>query len=150
MGDGIMSLRNHAHGILFRSWSFTETPRIPRWSTSVAELKRSGSMRDWHLALIVLIFTTSNEPGRFSCRTIRGAARGVRVRSTAEILAADRGRRRPLAEGDVAAIGGAEFGIDAYIDPAFHKREVETVWARCWQVAAARTRCRSPGDYHRL
>ena len=57
--------------------------------------------------------------------------------TTAEILAAD-ARPAPafLGEGDVGAIGAAEYSIDAYTDPAFHSQEVETVWAKCWQVAA--------------
>jgi nitrite reductase/ring-hydroxylating ferredoxin subunit len=68
--------------------------------------------------------------------------------TTAEILAAD-ARPAPafMGEGDVAAIGGAEYGIDAYTDPTFHKREVETVWARCWQVAAREDAVPNPGDF---
>jgi nitrite reductase/ring-hydroxylating ferredoxin subunit len=68
--------------------------------------------------------------------------------STAEILASDRKPAPALfADGDVQAIPGAEFGIDAYIDPAFHKREAETVWARCWQVAGREDAVEKTGDY---
>jgi phenylpropionate dioxygenase-like ring-hydroxylating dioxygenase large terminal subunit len=68
--------------------------------------------------------------------------------STAEILATD-ARPAPafLGEGDVATISGAEYSIDAYIDPAFHKREVETVWSRCWQVACREDEVPKPGDF---
>ncbi len=68
--------------------------------------------------------------------------------STAEILAADT-RPAPIlfADGDVQAIPEAEFGIDAYIDPAFRQREVETVWARTWQVACREDEVAKPGDY---
>ena len=56
--------------------------------------------------------------------------------STAEILAADiKPAPAFMGEGDVTDIPGAEYSIDAYTDPAFHRREVETVWSRCWQVA---------------
>ncbi|MDB5393365.1 MAG: aromatic ring-hydroxylating dioxygenase subunit alpha [Rhodospirillales bacterium] len=68
--------------------------------------------------------------------------------STAEILAAD-AHPAPtfLGEGDVTAMGGAAFRIDAYTDPAFHRREVETVWSRCWQVAAREDEQPKPGDF---
>jgi nitrite reductase/ring-hydroxylating ferredoxin subunit len=68
--------------------------------------------------------------------------------STAEILAADPHPAPAfLGEGDVTAIDGAEFGIEAYTDPAFHQREVETVWAHCWQVAAREDEFTKPGDF---
>ncbi len=77
----------------------------------------------------------------------RRAARCPGV-TTAEILAADPHPAPAfLGEGDVAAIGGASFGIEAYTDPAFHAREVETVWARCWQLAAREDEVPNPGDY---
>ena len=68
--------------------------------------------------------------------------------STADILAADP-RPAPafLGEGDVEAIDGAEFGVAAYTDAAFHQREVDTVWSRCWQVAARADELAKPGDF---
>jgi nitrite reductase/ring-hydroxylating ferredoxin subunit len=68
--------------------------------------------------------------------------------STADILAAD-ARPAPalFADGDVQAIPQAEFGIDVYIDPAFHKRETETVWAKCWQLACRADEVEKAGDY---
>ena len=68
--------------------------------------------------------------------------------STAEILAADPHPAPAfLGEGDVTAIGAADYGIDAYTDPAFHRREIETVWSRCWQVAAREDELPNPGDF---
>jgi phenylpropionate dioxygenase-like ring-hydroxylating dioxygenase large terminal subunit len=52
-----------------------------------------------------------------------------------------------MGEGDVSAIDGAEFGVEAYTDPAFHRREVETVWLRCWQVACREEEIPNPGDF---
>jgi nitrite reductase/ring-hydroxylating ferredoxin subunit len=68
--------------------------------------------------------------------------------TTAEILAAD-AKPAPafLSEGDVTEIAGAEFAVAAYTDPAFHRREVETVWARCWQFACREDEVEKPGDY---
>ncbi|HEX4504927.1 MAG TPA: aromatic ring-hydroxylating dioxygenase subunit alpha [Alphaproteobacteria bacterium] len=68
--------------------------------------------------------------------------------STAEILAADvKPAPAFMGEGDVAAIPGAEYSIDAYLDPAFHRREVETMWSRCWQVACREDEVPNPGDF---
>jgi nitrite reductase/ring-hydroxylating ferredoxin subunit len=68
--------------------------------------------------------------------------------STAEIVAAD---ARPasafLGEGDVASLGDAELSTDAYTSPDFHRREVDAVWRRCWQVACRADEIPNPGDY---
>jgi len=68
--------------------------------------------------------------------------------STAEILAADiKPAPAFMGEGDVTDIPGAEYSIDAYTDPAFHRREVETVWSRCWQVACREDEVPNAGDF---
>ncbi len=68
--------------------------------------------------------------------------------STAEILAADRRPAPPfLGESGVLSLGDAEFPTDAYTSGDFHRREVETVWRRCWQVACRADEVPNPGDY---
>jgi len=68
--------------------------------------------------------------------------------STAEILAAD-DRPAPafLAESDVDFLGDADLGTEAYASPEFHRREVATVWARCWQMACREDQLAKAGDF---
>jgi phenylpropionate dioxygenase-like ring-hydroxylating dioxygenase large terminal subunit len=68
--------------------------------------------------------------------------------TTAEILAND--TNPPPAFFDESVFpdaGPMDFSIDAYISPAFHQREVETVWRRCWQVACRADEVPNPGDF---
>jgi phenylpropionate dioxygenase-like ring-hydroxylating dioxygenase large terminal subunit len=68
--------------------------------------------------------------------------------STAEILAADTNPAPPfMSESSAETDAGAHFGIEAYTDHTFHRREVETVWRRCWQVACREEDVPIPGDY---
>lgn len=68
--------------------------------------------------------------------------------STAEILAADDHPAPPLlAESAYRPAWDAHFGTDAYTDPAFHAREVDRVWRRCWQAACREEQVPNPGDY---
>jgi nitrite reductase/ring-hydroxylating ferredoxin subunit len=66
--------------------------------------------------------------------------------SVQQIFALD--RRPPpdlFREGDVDFVGTGELAFDAYLSADFHRREVEKVWMRCWQMATRSERLRRPG-----
>jgi len=56
--------------------------------------------------------------------------------STQDIQAADLRPAPPLLrESSTTQLGSADLSVDAYIDYDFHRREIDKVWRRCWQMA---------------
>lgn len=68
--------------------------------------------------------------------------------STQQIEAADR-RPAPslLHEAPSPAQGSDALAVDAYIDYGFHRREIDKVWRRTWQVACREEVVRETGSY---
>lgn len=52
-----------------------------------------------------------------------------------------------LHEAPAAALGSDNLSIDAYIDHDFHRREIDKVWRRTWQVACREEVVRETGSY---
>src|SRR5579859_840187 len=68
--------------------------------------------------------------------------------TTAEVLASDL-KPAPgfLAPSDPVRLDQGAWSVDAYTSRDFHRREVETVWRRCWQVACRADEIPNPGDF---
>lgn len=67
--------------------------------------------------------------------------------STSDIIAADARPAPPiLAEGDVDFLGDGDLDVAAYISPDVHRRELASMWSRCWQMACREEVLREPGD----
>jgi len=68
--------------------------------------------------------------------------------STQDIQAADTHPAPPLLrESSTTSLGSADLSIDAYTSYAFHRREVDKVWRRCWQMAGREDTVREVGSY---
>lgn len=79
----------------------------------------------------------------------KGAARCPGAPSTQEIIAGD----KVAAPGWVRSesyefLGDQDIPKDRYIDPAFAKKELDSLWNRTWQFACREEHIREVGDYH--
>jgi nitrite reductase/ring-hydroxylating ferredoxin subunit len=67
---------------------------------------------------------------------MRAAGEGRQGPSVQEVLATDRYEvPAVLREACEPSLGDEDLAIDAYTSPEHHRREVEKVWRRAWQVA---------------
>ena len=81
-------------------------------------------------------------------KLIPGAARCPAI-STQDIIAADKIKAPGwVASEDYAYMGSESISKDRYIDPAFAKREMESMWTRTWQFACREEHIPEAGDYY--
>jgi nitrite reductase/ring-hydroxylating ferredoxin subunit len=78
-----------------------------------------------------------------------GAARCPQEPSTQDIIARDRVAAPAWVRCEsYEFLGDEDISIDRYIDPAFAKREFDTLWNRTWQFACREEHIPEVGDYY--
>ncbi len=78
-----------------------------------------------------------------------GAARCPNEPTTQEIIAKDRVAAPDWVRSEsYEFLGDEDISIDRYIDPAFAKKEFDTLWTRTWQFACREEHIPDVGDYY--
>ncbi len=78
-----------------------------------------------------------------------GAARCPNEPTTQEIIAKDRVAAPDWVRSEsYEFLGDEDISIDRYIDPAFAKKEFDTLWTRTWQFACREEHIPEVGDYY--
>ncbi len=80
---------------------------------------------------------------------LKGEARCPGAPSTQEIIAADKVEApRWVRSESYEFLGDEDIPTDRYIDPAYAKKELDTLWKRTWQFACREEHIPQVGDYH--
>jgi nitrite reductase/ring-hydroxylating ferredoxin subunit len=79
----------------------------------------------------------------------KGDARCPGAPSTQDIIAADKVKAPDwVCSESYKFLGDADIPTDRYIDPAFAKKEMDTLWKKTWQFACREEHIPQVGDYH--
>jgi nitrite reductase/ring-hydroxylating ferredoxin subunit len=82
-------------------------------------------------------------------RLNKGEARCPGAPSTQEIIAKDKVKAPDWVRSECYTfLGDEDISTDRYVDPAFAKREYETLWKRTWQFACREEHIPEVGDYY--
>src|ERR1700712_3762213 len=81
--------------------------------------------------------------------TSKGGARCPGAPSTQQIIEADKVEAPGWVRSEsYKFLGDEDISKDRYIDPAYAKKEFDTLWTRTWQFACREEHIPEVGDYH--